>query len=63
MIAVRSLLERLSPRPDGKRRPSGAKQPRKRDTRPIPTADGAIAPGRRHRVLREFDLELVRDCD
>lgn len=63
MIAVRSLIERISTNSDDKRGAGKPKHARHADTGPVRTAKRAIAPDRRHRVLRGFDAELVRDCD
>ena len=63
MIAVRRLFERVAftdHRTASKRR---TKQQDQLHPRPIPYDLQPIAPGRRQRVLRRFDIELVRDCD
>jgi hypothetical protein len=63
MIAVRRLFERVAStdhRSASKRR---TKQQDRPDPRPILHDLQPIAPGRRQRVLRRFDIELVRDCD
>jgi len=63
MIAVRSLIERISTDSNDKRRTSKPKYARHADAGPVHPTKRAIAPDRRHRVLRGFDAELVRDCD
>lgn len=63
MIAVRSLIERISTDSNDKRRTSKPKHARRTNTGLIYPIKRAVAPDRRHRVLRGFDAELVRDCD
>ena len=63
MIALRSLIERISTYSNDKRRAGKPKQARNADAGPLRTGNRAFAADRRHRVLREFDAELVRDCD
>jgi hypothetical protein len=63
MIALRSLIERISTYSNDKRRAGKPKQARHADAGPVHPDKRTIAPHRRHRVLRGFDAELVRDCD
>ena len=63
MIAVRRLFERIAATDHRSASKRGTKQQDQSHTRPILFDIRPIAPGRRQRVLRRFDIELVRDCD